>query len=219
MKDLKQRTRRLLAATRQDVAPFILDIHYAGRFPSVSKAYALDIDGDIEGIVTYGKPASATLRIGLAGPDMAEHVLELNRLCLKGNARNDASWLVAASLKALAGDYIVISYADISQGHMGTVYQACNFLYTGLSAKRTDWAVRGKEHLHGQTIADEFRGHKNRSKLMREKYGDDFYLKPRSRKHRYVFITGSRSFKRDAISSIKYELQAFPRKFEAGKVV
>jgi hypothetical protein len=152
------RTRKLTLVTRQDIAPFILDIHYAGRFPSVSKSYALDVGGEIEGVITYGKPSSSPLRTGIAGPDMASHVLELNRLCLKGNTKNDASWLVASSLKALGGDYIIVSYADTNQGHMGTVYQAANFLYTGLSAKRTDWAVRGKEHLHGQTIADEFRG-------------------------------------------------------------
>ena len=206
------RTRKLILATRQDITPFILDIHYAGRFPSVSKSYALDIDGELEGVITYGKPSSSPLRTGIAGPDMASHVLELNRLCLRGNIKNDASWLVASSLKALAGDYIIVSYADTHQGHMGTVYQASNFLYTGLSAKRTDWAVRGKEHLHGQTIADEFRGQPNRSKLMRDKYGDDFYLKPRPLKHRYVFITGGRAFKREALSSLRYEVQEYPER-------
>jgi hypothetical protein len=72
------------------------------------------------------------------------------------------------------------------------VYRASNFIYCGLSAKRTDWKVRGLEHLHGQTIADEFRGVPNRSTAMREKYGDDFYLEPRSRKHRYLYFIGSR---------------------------
>ena len=206
------RKRRLITATRQDVTPFILGIHYAGRFPSVSKSYALEVDGEVEGVITYGKPASSTLRTGIAGADMASHVLELNRLCLRGNTKNDASWLVASSLKALADNHIIVSYADTHQGHMGTVYQAANFLYTGLSAKRTDWALRGKEHLHGQTIADEFRGQPNRAKLMREKYGDDFYLKPRSRKHRYVFLTGSRTFKREALSSLNYAVQAYPER-------
>jgi hypothetical protein len=27
---------------------------------------------------------------------------------------------------------------------------------------------------------------------MREKYGDDFYLEPRSRKHRYLYFIGNR---------------------------
>lgn len=208
------RNRSIVMASRGDLKPFLLNIHYAKRFPSVSYAYGLDVNGQIEGVVTYGKPPSATLRSGIAGEDMAANVLELNRLCLKSNERNDASWLVSASIRELAGNRIIVSFADMEHGHCGTVYQAANFLYTGLSAKRTDWKVRGKEHLHGQTIADEFRGQKNRSALMRAKYGDDFYLHPRSRKHRYVMITGSKKFKKMALSSLRYKIQEYPKREE-----
>lgn len=203
--------RKLVEVSREAIKPFILDIHYAGRFPSVSHAYGLEVDGVLEGVVTYGTPPSATLRKGVAGPDMEPHVIELNRLCLTSNNRNDASWLVSASLKALRGDWIVVSFADTAQGHNGIVYQAANFLYTGLSAKRTDWKVRGKEHLHGQTVADEFRGQKNRAALMRAKYGDDFYLQPRSRKHRYIILIGRRAFKRAALSSLNYAVCEYPK--------
>ena len=107
-------------------------------------------------------------------------------------------------------DRIIVSFADISQGHVGIVYQACNFIYTGLSAKRTDWKVKGKEHLHGQSIADEFRGCQNRVKLMRDKYGDDFYLQSRPRKHRYLFIYGRKSFKKEVSSALRYKSQRYP---------
>ena len=39
--------------------------------------------------------------------------------------------------------------------HIGTVYQATNWIYTGLSAKRTDWVIEGIDK-HGQTIADKY---------------------------------------------------------------
>lgn len=105
----------------------------------------------------------------------------------------------------------MVSFADTEQGHNGTVYQAANFIYCGLSAKRTDWKVKGFEHLHGQTIADEFRGVKNRAQAMRDKYGDDFYLKPRSRKHRYIFVVGSKTFKKKVISALRYEITDYPK--------
>lgn len=201
---------------RRQCAPFILGIHYAKRWCPISWAFGLFRDRDLCGIVTYGKPCSATLRIGVAGEELASHVIELNRLCLKDNLKNEASMLVGRSLKMLGGNYIVVSFADTSQGHVGTVYKATNFSYYGLSAKRTDWKVRGLEHLHGQTIADEFRGRKNRARLMREKYGDDFYLAPRPRKHRYITVVGSKKFKKKAMSSIKYKEQAPPEKIAAG---
>lgn len=202
---------RVLPVTRQDYLPFLIDVHYAGRCPSVSFAFGLFVDDRLEGVVTYGTPSSAPLRRGIAGDDYIKSVIELNRLCLLGNTKNHASHLVAKSMRMLQGNKIIVSFADKAQGHVGYVYQACNFLYCGLSAKRTDWKVRGLEHLHGQTIADEFRGAPNRAQAMRDKYGDDFYLAPRSRKHRYVYITGSRQFKRDALSSLRYPVEPYPK--------
>ena len=198
--------------TRMQCAPFIIDRHYAGRWPSVSWAFGLFDACDLIGVVTYGTPSSAPLRRGLCGGKYAGNVIELNRLCLLHNRRNEASFLVAASLRKLPRQKIVVSFADISQGHVGTVYQAANFLYCGLSAKRTDWKVRGKEHLHGQTIADEFRGCDNRAAMMRDKYGDDFYLKDRPRKHRYVTFIGSKSFRINAARALLYSVESYPKK-------
>lgn len=195
---------------RNQCAPFILGIHYAKRWPSISYAFGLFDGFELIGVCTYGTPPSSTLKKGLAGDDYADKVLELNRLCLKYNGKNQASMLVGQSLKLLP-ESIVVSFADTEQGHKGYVYQACNFIYCGLSAKRTDWKVKGKEHLHGQTIADEFRGVENRARAMREKYGDDFYLKDRPRKHRYVYFVGSKSFKKKAAASLKYKVENYPK--------
>lgn len=197
--------------SRQQLAPFVLERHYARRMPSISFAFGL-FEGDyLEGIVTYGSPPSAPLRSGICGPDFKSYVLELNRLCLRRNAPNHASLLVSKSLRLLGGNRIVVSFADTSQGHVGTVYQAANFIYCGLSAKRTDWKIRGREHLHGQTVADEFRGRQDRACAMREKYGDDFYLSPRPRKHRYVRIVGSKGFRAKARRALRYSVEPYPK--------
>ena len=190
--------------------PFIIGIHYAKRWPSISYAYGLFDDDELIGCVTYGTPASATLRAGIAGIENAGKVLELNRLVLKYNEKNQASFLVGYSLRKLPHNRYIISFADIAQGHNGGVYRASNFMYCGLSAKRTDWKVKGMEHLHGQTIADEFRGSPNRAACMREKYGDNFYLAPRSRKHRYIYVTGKNPEKRRMVELLRYK----PCKFE-----
>lgn len=196
--------------SRPECEPFIIGIHYAKRWPSISYAFGLFREGVIVGVVTFGTPPSAPLRRGVAGDEYKSKILELNRLCLRDNLKNEASRLVGASLKMLP-ECIVVSFADTEQDHKGYVYQACNFIYCGLSAKRTDWKVKGKEHLHGQTVADEFRGVKNRAAAMREKYGDDFYLSPRPRKHRYIYIVGRKSFKKKAILSIKYKTEPYPK--------
>lgn len=197
--------------SRIECAKYILDIHYAKRWPSISYAYGLFFNNDLVGIVTYGTPPSATLKRGIAGDQYKNDVLELNRLCLLNNKKNEASFLIAKSLKLLPKNKIIVSFADTSQKHNGYVYQATNFIYCGLSAKRTDWKVKGKEHLHGQTIADEFRGIKNRAQAMRDKYGDDFYLAPRSRKHRYIYVIGNKTYKKNVIKSLKYKIENYPK--------
>jgi len=197
--------------TRADCEPFVIGIHYAHRWPSISYAYGLFLEGELTGVVAYGTPASATLKLGLAGDEYKADILELNRLCLSDNRPNEASMLVGRSLRMLPNNKLIVSYADMEQGHKGYVYQATNFLYCGLSAKRTDWKVKGREHLHGQTIADEFRGVKNRAQAMRDKYGDDFYLKPRPRKHRYVYLHGDRRWKKAARAAMKYKVEDYPK--------
>lgn len=196
---------------RAECEEYILQIHYAKRWPSISYAYGLFENDVLVGVVSYGTPPSAPLKRGLAGDAYKMDVLELNRLCLRHNRKNEASLLVGRSLKLLPRNKIIVSFADTSQGHSGYVYQATNFIYCGLSAKRTDWKVKGKEHLHGQTIADEFRGVKNRAQAMRDKYGDDFYLQPRPRKHRYIYIVGSKGYKKAVRVALKYKIEPYPK--------
>ena len=207
-------SRKIKQITRKEYLPFMLNIHYAKRSPSVSYAYGLFLGNKLEGIVSFGTPPSSTLRSGIAGDKFIFDVLELNRLVLQHNNKNDSSWLIANSLKLLPKNKIIVSYADTKQNHIGYVYQASNFLYTGLSAKRSDWRIRGKEHLHSQSIGDEFRGQPNRSKLIRDKYGDAFYSVPRPRKHRYVYITGSKTYKKEVLKNLRYKIKKYPKNKE-----
>lgn len=191
---------------------WLTQVHYAKRIPPISHAFGLYIDGELVGVVTYGVPSSSTLRAGIAGERHIDIVLELNRLVFKRDIPNGPSELVGKSLKTLPKPCIVVSYADTSQGHIGYVYQACNFIYTGLSAKRTDWKVKGLEHLHGQTIADMSRGCEgSRAEFMRQKFGNDFYLEDRPRKHRYIYICASKTQKKHILQDLKYKQEPYPK--------
>ena len=204
----------------KEAEPWLVLRHYAKRLCPISYAFGAFREGELIGVVTYGTPASSPLRVGICGDDWADNVLELNRLCCE-NSPNTASLLVGRSLRLIPKPSVVVSYADTEQGHVGYVYQATNFYYTGLSAKRTDWKVKGKEHLHGATIADESRGQENRVEWMRQKYGDDFYLEERPRKHRYVFPVGDKKQKAAMLADLKYSIQQYPkgdsRRYDSGK--
>jgi hypothetical protein len=193
-----------------EASPWLLERHYAKRLCPISYAFGIYDELELIGVVTYGVPSSSTLRSGLCGKNWSNNVLELNRLCCI-NKKNVASMLVGRSLRLLPKPSIIVSYADINQGHVGYVYQATNFLYTGLSEKRTDWRIKGMEHLHGQTIADMSRGQENRVEWMRKKFGDDFYLQERPRKHRYVYFIGSKKQIKDMNDCLQYKVKPYPK--------
>ena len=199
--------------------PWLLRKHYAKRLCPISYAFGLFVGTDLRGICTFGCPVSSGLRVGLCGPEYAEHVLELNRLCCD-EIKNGASFLIGNSLRMLPKPSVVVSFADTDQGHVGYVYQATNWIYTGLSAKRTDWKIKGMEHLHGATIADMSRGRENRAAYMRERFGDDFSLEQRPRKHRYVYFAGDKTQKKQMMAALLYPVEPYPkgksRRYDAG---
>jgi hypothetical protein len=213
---------KVLPINSFEVEPWLLQKHYAKRMCPISYAFGLYDNNELVGVVTYGTPSSSTLRTGICGPKFGDLVVELNRLCCD-NQPNRASFLVGRSLRMLPKPLIVVSYADTEQGHVGYVYQATNFIYTGLSAKRTDWKIKGQEHLHGATVADMSRGQENRAQWMREKFGDDFYLKDRSRKHRYIFFLGNKKQKQSMLEALNYEIQPYPKgesmRYDSGGLV
>jgi len=190
--------------TYQDTKPFILDIHYAKRMPSISYAYGLFLNGELEGVVSYGSPISPQLCSGIAGQEYEREVIELNRLVLKNNRKNEASFLVGKSLRLLEKPKIVVSYADTEQDHIGYIYQATNFLYTGLSAKRTEWRIRG-QNKHSKTIIEQH------SLEERKTNPDKFYVIDRPRKHRYILFLGSKTQKKNYLRNLKYKIQPYPK--------
>ena len=194
---------------------WLLEKHYAKRIPQIMHAFGLYVDGALKGVVTYGIPASPALCMGICGKEYSDKVLELNRLCLMENNKNESSFLVSNSIKLLPKPTIVVSYADTSQGHVGYVYQATNFLYTGLSANRVDWTIKGLEHKHSKTISDGMT-----LESIKEKYGDDFYYTERSRKHRYILFHGSKTDKKIMRKLLKYNIEPYPKgdsqKYDAG---
>lgn len=137
---------RVFPVTYSQTKPFLLSVHYARRMPNIRYAFGLFDGWDLIGVCTFGSPASPPLCKGLAGEENHKHVLELNRLAfLPGkNGMNHASILVGRSLRMLPHGTFVVSFADWGGWHhVGYVYQATNWLYTGLTKARTDLAGVG----------------------------------------------------------------------------
>ena len=158
------------------------------------------------GVILYGVPASSTLLRGICGDDEAKNVYELTRLWVDDSVgKNAESFLIGNTLKRLDRE-IVVSFADSSQGHVGYVYQATNWLYTGLSSKFRDPKVKGLEHQHHATYAN---GMTNAQ--LREKYGDRLYFVDRPRKHRYIYFSASKTRRKELMKKLNYSVLPYPK--------
>jgi hypothetical protein len=185
----------------------VIALHYLHRKAPVSVAFGMfDNVGAIVGVVTYGVPASSTLLRGVCGADEAKNVYELNRLWVADEVpKNGESYLIGNTINKLDRE-IIVSYADSSQNHIGIVYQATNWIYTGLSSKFRDPKVKGLENQHHATYAN---GLTNRQVI--EKFGDRVYFVDRPRKHRYVYFNASRSRKKALLKKLSYKVIQYPK--------
>lgn len=193
----------------------IIKNHYLHRPAPCSFAFGLyEINGDnkglfimdkLVGVITYGTPSSAPLRGGICGIEEKGNVIELTRLWVEDSTpKNAESFLIGNTLHKVNKE-IIVSFAEIEAGHVGTVYQATNWIYTGLSAKRTNWTIDGVK-LHGQTIADKYT-----SEELKELCGDRFKLTNRPRKHRYIYLNCSKTRKKQLLQKLKYGVEPYPK--------
>ncbi len=190
----------VLPIKNEETYPWLLQKHYAKRIPQIMYAFGLYEENNLIGVVTYGIPASPALCVGVCGKELADKVLELNRLCLQDNSKNQSSFLVSNSIKLLPKPTIVVSYADTAQGHIGYVYQATNFLFTGTTKERTDMGGRdGKHSRHSK---------------------DPSIRVFRSAKHRYIYFHGTKPQKKLLRSLLKYDVEPYPKgdskKYDSG---
>ena len=131
--------------------------HYSRKMPK-SKLVKIGVweHEQFCGAIIYGLGANRHLArpFGLKSIEACELV----RVALSPNRRHPTSQCVAVSLRLLhrqsPGLRLVVSFADLGQGHLGTIYQACGWTYTGAS-KQSYLRVRG-QIVHPRTLYDRF---------------------------------------------------------------
>lgn len=194
----------------KEAMEIIVKNHYLHRRCPASFCFGLFYKKEIVGVITYGTPSSAPLRKGICGEEESMNVIELTRLWIRDDIpTNGESFLIGNTIRKVNKE-IVVSFADTDKDHLGIIYQASNWIYTGLSAKRTNWSISGLNN-HCQTIADKYS-----AKEILEKFGESFSLVPRSRKHRYVYFNAkSKKRKKELIAKLRYPILSYPKFKEA----
>jgi hypothetical protein len=197
--------------TQLTASNMVEKFHYAHRVPSISFAFGLYVDDVLAGCITYGNPASSKTRIAVCGENYKERVYELNRLyCHEWIGRNSESWLIGQSFKLLPKPLILVSMADTGQNHIGYIYQATNWIYTGLSDDSGCYSkieIRGKERT-SKSFYDELG---SQSKAVIEKRYPDAIFHEYTRKHRYVYFLGSKGQRKEMKSALRWIIHSYPK--------
>lgn len=176
---------------------WFLKKHYAKRIPSISFCFGLyDENNILQGVCTYGKPASPSLCDGICGKEYTQFVYELNRLCVnEGLEKNVLSFFVSRCFTFIRTGMILVSYADAGQNHHGYIYQATNWLYTGKTKERTDIGSEDGTHSRHYEKGIDYKANR----------------KKRTAKHRYVTFLGKKRFTKEFRAALKYPVLPYPK--------
>ena len=110
--------------------------HYSGRMPLFKQNYiGVWESGAYIGCVVFGR--SVTPHLGDQFSLSCTEVVELTRVALTTHECS-VSRVVSIATRLIRqknpGLRLLVSYADVNVGHVGTIYQAANWIYVGRSA-------------------------------------------------------------------------------------
>lgn len=131
------------------IKKFITKYHYLKTVSrGNSHVFCLGVGNKLVGVAMYGEPVGAKCKAKYG------NVIELKRLALSPRCqKNTASWFMAKCHKMLPKGVSVLSYADPSQGHEGTIYKAANFKYLGVQKYPTQYIkVVGVDKLYPSRV-------------------------------------------------------------------
>lgn len=198
---------RLRHATPQEIRYACLNFHYAKAIPACKWSYSVFNDsGGWCGVIVYSSGASP--QIGKPYGLFQGEVLELVRVALNGKQKA-TSEAVSASLRMVRKDAkkvrMIVSYADTEQGHLGTIYQATNWKYVGVSKGHAYYVVNGKR-LHSKTVTA--KGWRQSEKWLRQNVDSSAKVVRGGDKYKYLFFFDKRLQKRISDMFLPYPKRA-----------
>ena len=183
-----------------------------------------EMESRLIGVVVYSQPAGRGAAESISTSVKIGECLELIRLViLDGFGRNIESWFISQSFKLLKKDYpnikVVISYSDTEQNHKGTIYQATNFLFTGLNSDTNlmpNFSISLTKDpykwLHSRTVFSLYGSHN--IEHLKKKIGKTFWRKKEAGKLRYIYIISDKKQRKEILKTLKMKILPYPKNCE-----
>lgn len=197
--------------------PWVMFRHYARREPNiVQDAFGLFRDSDCIGVVTYSLPSSPKISKSVVAERWRNLVVELSRLAVDSDApANSAGFLIAHSLRLLRSPRIIVSYADVSVGHVGYVYQATSFDYCGTGPDARYVRLSSGELIHPRGLTSS----NVTTAPVSWAISNGHAIEIIPGKHRYLKVIGSARQRRAIYRDIRWDKHPYPKGDSARQVV
>jgi hypothetical protein len=176
----------------------IEEYEYLGTMPNAPiKAFGIYWEGNLGGVIIFGAVSPPSVASSLLPESLSSKAVQLSRgACVHWAHPHSASKLIGYGLKQMSkeGWKLVVAYADPDADEIGTVYQATNWLYCGLTSEESDYFYPDGKR---------FVGHM-KTGFMKTEEGKNLKKGKRTRKHRYVYLLGSKSDRRILRKELKW---------------
>lgn len=201
--------------TREEAESVILKYEWLGTMGRGVATYGLrGPGGELLGTAVFGWPSAVQSR-DICGQEYRDRAICLERgACVHYAPKNAASFLIANAVRQAAKDRgwrIFYAYADPEAGEIGTVYQACNWLYIGQGVGRTPGRLREDWRLPDGT---ELSSRSLRHRKMKRADALELGWRPvyKHPKHKYVHFEGSKTERATLLRALRYPVRSYPKR-------
>ena len=136
---------------RKAIQSFVHRWHYSHDTNGIqqTQCFALHSPDKLIGAMIYAIPSMKSTAAKY-NPDNPDKCWELRRLCcIDDTPTNTESYFIGQTLRWIRQNTdieVIVSYADLEQGHEGVIYKASNFHYLGQSGGGSVLMVDGKKY-------------------------------------------------------------------------
>ena len=133
----------IVLRTARDVAkPFVIQHHYSQAFGKASIILGLYKVGEPEllGVITFGQPSGRLVAQSIIEGGNDHNIFEFLRMCVLDDCPCPRTYFMSKAISILKQRFpqvkALVTYADQTEGHDGTVYKANSWIYVGKTGKK-----------------------------------------------------------------------------------
>lgn len=199
---------------------FIKRYEWMGTIGSSIRSFGLFAEGHLVAVVGFGPARAPNAYSRMLGQDLARSVIQL---CRGASSPQCPKWgpsrLISHALKhpLLAQKYkIAVAFADPEAGEIGTIYQACNAIYSGLTdSHRTPQYIICGETLDPRRVVARY-GSRARSHLLT--VDAKYRSVPIPAKHRYFLAIGGGRARAGVLRELSRLALPYPKRYDAASI-